>query len=95
MTLDNLPTVWSWACEAGGSEWIRRRAVHLLASQFSVVANSALLFDLEEQLLFVALKSDFLQVGKVVIYSICRIGCNSYVSVTFVRTHPCCSHSSN
>lgn len=54
--------MYNWASESYGSEMVRRHAVAYLCRHFSRLANSTLLFELEESLLVEALASDFVQV---------------------------------
>uniref|UniRef100_A0A8D9ACE9 BTB/POZ domain-containing protein 7 n=1 Tax=Cacopsylla melanoneura TaxID=428564 RepID=A0A8D9ACE9_9HEMI len=60
LTLDSLPTVLRWGSQPHGSPWVGRQARHFLREEFSQVANSPVLFQLDKKHLIEALQSDFL-----------------------------------
>uniref|UniRef100_A0A915J6H7 BTB domain-containing protein n=1 Tax=Romanomermis culicivorax TaxID=13658 RepID=A0A915J6H7_ROMCU len=64
ITIETLPSIYSWSNECYGSKFVRRFCVNFLCSEFVKVANSITLFDLEESILVETLRSDFLQASE-------------------------------
>lgn len=62
LSFDNLVSVLRWSDQPHGSEWVRRQALHFLREEFSVIAASPVLYDLDKVHLVQILQSDFLQV---------------------------------
>lgn len=60
LTLESLPTVLRWGSQPHGSPWVGRQARHFLREEFSAVASSPVLFQLDKKHLIEALQSDFL-----------------------------------
>lgn len=65
LSVDTVAGLWCWASEAGGSAYVRRQCVAFLRAEFSRVAASNLLFELEEGFLHECLSSDFVQASEV------------------------------
>lgn len=65
LSLDSVVGVHNWAIEGHGSAFVRRHCVAYLATEFARVAASPLLLDLEEELLYDVLRSDFVQAAEV------------------------------
>ncbi|ROT82918.1 putative BTB/POZ domain-containing protein 7 isoform X1 [Penaeus vannamei] len=64
VSLDNLVSVLRWSGEAHGSAWVHRQALHFLREEFSQVAQSGVLLELDKSTLLEALISDFLQAAE-------------------------------
>ncbi|XP_042235708.1 BTB/POZ domain-containing protein 7-like isoform X3 [Homarus americanus] len=64
LSLDNLVSILRWSGEAHGSAWVHRQALHFLREEFSQVAQSGVLLELEKSTLLEALMSDFLQAAE-------------------------------
>ncbi|XP_053638043.1 BTB/POZ domain-containing protein 7 isoform X3 [Cherax quadricarinatus] len=64
LSLDNLVSILRWSGEAHGSAWVHRQALHFLREEFSQVAQSGVLLELEKSTLLEALTSDFLQAAE-------------------------------
>ncbi|KAK4315569.1 hypothetical protein Pmani_013210 [Petrolisthes manimaculis] len=64
LCLDNLVSVLRWSGEAHGSAWVHRQALHYLREEFSQVAQSGVLLELDKVTLLEALTSDFLQAAE-------------------------------
>ncbi|XP_066982557.1 BTB/POZ domain-containing protein 7 isoform X2 [Macrobrachium rosenbergii] len=64
ISLDNLVSILRWSGEAHGSAWVHRQALHFLREEFSQVAQSGVLLELEKSTLVEALTSDFLQAAE-------------------------------
>lgn len=62
MSMETVVSLWNWACEPGGSAYVRRHCIAFLRSDFSRICSSHLLFELEEDLLKDCLLSDYVQV---------------------------------
>lgn len=62
LCLDNLPAMLRWSELPHGSPWVRRQALQLLREEFSSIAQSSVLLELDKAHLIEALQSDFLQV---------------------------------
>ncbi|XP_025201394.1 BTB/POZ domain-containing protein 7 [Melanaphis sacchari] len=61
LTLESLPGVLRWGNLPHGSAWVHRQAKHFLREEFSQVANSPVLYQLDKAHLIDCLKSNFLQ----------------------------------
>ncbi|BES93865.1 BTB POZ domain-containing protein [Nesidiocoris tenuis] len=64
LTIENLPVVLRWGSQPHGSSWVLRQARHLLREEFTSVAHSAMLHQLDKTDLADALASDFLQASE-------------------------------
>ncbi|KAL1131208.1 hypothetical protein AAG570_010826 [Ranatra chinensis] len=64
LTVDSLPGVLRWASEPHGSAWVLRQARHLLREEFTQVAHSPVLHQLDKSHLIDALSSHFLQASE-------------------------------
>ncbi|KAM3717368.1 BTB/POZ domain-containing protein [Dirofilaria immitis] len=65
MSIETVGSLWNWACEPGGSAYVRRHCIAFLRSDFSQICSSHLLFELEEDLLKDCLLSDHVQCAEV------------------------------
>ncbi|KAF2367455.1 BTB/POZ domain [Trinorchestia longiramus] len=75
LSLDNLVSVLHWSRQSHGSAWVQRQALHYLREEFSQVAQSPVLLELDKQTLIHALMSDFLQAAELeVLQSVLRWG---------------------
>lgn len=64
LTLDALPAVLKWSSQPHGSAWVHRQALHFLREEFSQVASSPVLHQLDKFHLIQVLQSDFLQASE-------------------------------
>ncbi|XP_014677486.1 PREDICTED: BTB/POZ domain-containing protein 7-like [Priapulus caudatus] len=64
LNTDNMLSVLRWASQPHGSDWVYRQAMHFLREEFVSIANSPVLYDMEQHLLMEALKSDYLQASE-------------------------------
>uniref|UniRef100_A0A224XBH5 Putative btb/poz domain-containing protein 7 isoform x1 n=1 Tax=Panstrongylus lignarius TaxID=156445 RepID=A0A224XBH5_9HEMI len=64
LTIENLPAVLRWGCEGHGSAWVLRQARHLLREEFTTIAHTPVLHQLDKADLADALASDFLQASE-------------------------------
>lgn len=64
LTIENLPIVLRWGREGHGSGWVLRQARQLLREEFSSIAHSNVLYQLDKADLIDALSSDFLQASE-------------------------------
>lgn len=64
LTLESLPMVLKWGHMAHGSSWVYRQACHYLREEFSAIAVSPILHQLEKSQLIDALQSNFLQASE-------------------------------
>jgi len=64
LTLESLPMVLKWGSQAHGSSWVYRQACHYLREEFSAIAVSPILHQLEKSQLIDALQSNFLQASE-------------------------------
>jgi BTB/POZ domain-containing protein 7 len=64
LTLDSLPMVLKWGSQPHGSSWVYRQACHYLREEFSAIAVSPILHQLEKSQLIDALQSNFLQASE-------------------------------
>ncbi|RWS15828.1 BTB/POZ domain-containing protein 7-like protein [Dinothrombium tinctorium] len=64
LSIDNLVPVIKWSEQAHGSPWVKRQALCYLREEFSTVAFSPILHQLESSHLIEAIKSDFLQASE-------------------------------
>lgn len=64
LSIDTLVTVLKWSEQPYGSPWVRRQALHFLREEFSSIASSNVLYQLEMSHLMDALKSSFLQASE-------------------------------
>lgn len=64
LTIENLPVILRWGREGHGSGWVLRQARHLLREEFSAIAHSSVLYQLDKVDLVDALSSDFLQASE-------------------------------
>lgn len=62
LSLDTVGSLWTWASEAGGSAYVRRQCITFVLTEFSRICASHLLLELEEDLLYECLLSDYVQV---------------------------------
>lgn len=69
LTLESLPMVLKWASQPHGSSWVYRQACHYLREEFSAIAVSPILHQLEKSQLIDALQSNFLQASELEILS--------------------------
>ncbi|VDK76997.1 unnamed protein product [Litomosoides sigmodontis] len=65
ISIETVGSLWNWACEPGGSAFVRRHCIAFLRSNFSRICSSYLLFELEEDLLKNCLLSDYVQCAEV------------------------------
>uniref|UniRef100_A0A8R1XYV0 BTB domain-containing protein n=1 Tax=Onchocerca volvulus TaxID=6282 RepID=A0A8R1XYV0_ONCVO len=65
ISIETVGSLWNWACEPGGSAYVRRHCIAFLRSDFSRICSSHLLFELEEDLLKGCLLSDYVQCAEV------------------------------
>uniref|UniRef100_A0A915PQP9 BTB domain-containing protein n=1 Tax=Setaria digitata TaxID=48799 RepID=A0A915PQP9_9BILA len=65
ISMETVGSLWNWACESGGSSYVRRHCIAYLRSDFSRICSSHLLFELEEDLLKDCLLSDYVQCSEV------------------------------
>ncbi|EJD76797.1 Btbd7 protein, variant [Loa loa] len=65
ISIETVRSLWNWACEPGGSAYVRRHCISFLRSDFSRICSSHLLFELEEDLLKDCLLSDYVQCAEV------------------------------
>ncbi|KAK6108220.1 BTB/POZ domain family protein [Brugia pahangi] len=61
ISIETVGSLWNWACEPGGSAYVRRHCIAFLCADFSRICTSHLLFELEEDLLKDCLLSDYVQ----------------------------------
>ena len=64
LTLESLPMVLKWGSQPHGSSWVYRQACHYLREEFSAIAVSPILHQLEKIQLIDALQSNFLQASE-------------------------------
>lgn len=64
LNLDTLPMVLKWASQAHGSAWVHRQSCHYLREEFSAIASSQVLHQLDKQQLIAALHNNFLQASE-------------------------------
>lgn len=64
LTLESLPMVLKWGSQPHGSSWVYRQACHYLREEFSAIAVSPILHQLEKTQLIDALQSNFLQASE-------------------------------
>lgn len=64
LTLESLPMVLKWGGQPHGSSWVYRQACHYLREEFSAIAVSPILHQLEKSQLIDALQSNFLQASE-------------------------------
>lgn len=64
LTLESLPMVLRWGSQPHGSSWVYRQACHYLREEFSAIAVSPILHQLEKSQLIDALQSNFLQASE-------------------------------
>lgn len=64
LTLESLPMVLKWGSQPHGSSWVYRQACHYLREEFSAIAVSPILHQLEKSQLIDALQSNFLQASE-------------------------------
>lgn len=64
LTLELLPMVLKWGSQPHGSSWVYRQACHYLREEFSAIAVSPILHQLEKTQLIDALQSNFLQASE-------------------------------
>ena len=75
LSLENLVSVLRWSRESHGSAWVHRQALHFLREEFSQVAQSGVLLELDKGTLIEALASDFLQAAELeVLQAVLRWG---------------------
>ncbi|CAG9532968.1 unnamed protein product [Cercopithifilaria johnstoni] len=65
MSIETVGSLWNWACEPGGSAYVRRQCIAFLRSDFSRICSSHILFELQEDLLRNCLLSDYVQCAEV------------------------------
>ncbi|EJW88351.1 hypothetical protein WUBG_00737, partial [Wuchereria bancrofti] len=65
ISIETVGSLWNWACEPGGSAYVRRHCIAFLCADFSRICSSHLLFELEEDLLKDCLLSDYVQCAEV------------------------------
>lgn len=68
ISIETVGSLWNWACEPGGSAYVRRHCIAFLRSDFSRICSSHLLFELEEDLLKGCLLSDYVQVFLLIVF---------------------------
>ncbi|RXG51806.1 BTB/POZ domain-containing protein 7 [Armadillidium vulgare] len=61
LSTDNLVSVLKWSGQSHGSAWVQRQALHFLREEFSQIAQSGVLLELDKATLTDVLSSDFLQ----------------------------------
>lgn len=64
LSIETLVTVLKWSEQPYGSPWVRRQALHFLREEFSSIASSNVLYQLELSHLVDGLKSSFLQASE-------------------------------
>lgn len=64
LTLESLSMVLKWGSQPHGSSWVYRQACHFLREEFSAIAVSPILHQLEKTQLIDALQSNFLQASE-------------------------------
>lgn len=64
LTLESLPMVLKWGNQPHGSSWVYRQACHYLREEFSAIAVSPILHQLDKAQLIDALQSNFLQASE-------------------------------
>ena len=64
LSVETLVMVLKWSEQPHGSPWVKRQALCFLREEFSAIASSSLLYQLEFTHLLEALKSDFLQASE-------------------------------
>lgn len=64
LTLESLPMVLKWGNQPHGSSWVYRQACHYLREEFSAIAVSPILHQLDKSQLIDALQSNFLQASE-------------------------------
>lgn len=64
LSTENLVSVLRWSGQAHGSAWVQRQALHFLREEFSQVAQSSVLLELDKTTLSEVLASDFLQAAE-------------------------------
>uniref|UniRef100_A0A4W3GS52 BACK domain-containing protein n=1 Tax=Callorhinchus milii TaxID=7868 RepID=A0A4W3GS52_CALMI len=62
--LDTLICILRWSSQPYGSKWVRRQVVHFLCEEFSSVVASDILFELSQEHLVEAIRSDYLQASE-------------------------------
>lgn len=62
--INNLQIIYRWGSLPHGSAWVHRQARHFLREEFSQVANSPVLYQLDKVHLIDCLKSNFLQASE-------------------------------
>ncbi|CAG0897944.1 unnamed protein product [Darwinula stevensoni] len=70
-----LLAILSWSQEAHGSKWVRRQALAYLREEFSQIAQTPVLLNLDKEVFAEALQSDFLQASELeVLQAVLRWG---------------------
>lgn len=64
LTLESLPMVLKWGVQPHGSSWVYRQACHYLREEFSAIATSPILHQLDKSQLIDTLQSNFLQASE-------------------------------
>ena len=64
LSIETLVTILKWSEQPYGSPWVRRQALHFLREEFSSIASSDVLYQLEMNHLLDALNSSFLQASE-------------------------------
>ncbi|MFH4975097.1 hypothetical protein AB6A40_001806 [Gnathostoma spinigerum] len=63
LSADTLSGLWSWSSEPDGSAYVKRQCIAYLRGEFSRICSSYLLYELDEDLLYECLLSDYVQVS--------------------------------
>lgn len=64
LNLENLVPLLKWSEQPHGSPWVKRQALCFLREEFSSVASSSILYELEASHIIEAIKSDYLQASE-------------------------------
>lgn len=64
LSIDNLVSVLKWSEQPHGSPWVKRQALCFLREEFSLIAASPILYQLDLSHLKEAIKSDYLQASE-------------------------------
>lgn len=80
LSVETLATILKWSEQPHGSPWVKRQCLCFLREEFSAIASSSYLYQLEVSHLIEAIKSDFLQASELeVLQAIIKWGENKLI----------------
>lgn len=80
LTLESLPMVLKWGIQPHGSSWVYRQACHYLREEFSAIATSPILHQLDKSQLIETLQSNFLQASELeILCAVLKYGENQLI----------------